>query len=387
MRIRLKHISTHVVSSPARRRLSTLAAFLLAVALHGVLPLHGEERKGTSSGSRSDSAPSAEKEETKDRSGDGSTDAAGEATPVEVIIPVYPRNDASGNILQPPGRDDGALLENSPGGVPGHLPDLSSANPLSVGSHDYIIGPQDLLDVMVLNAESLNRMVRVADDGSITLPLVGEVTATGLSRKELERLLAGKLRKGFVKDAQVTVFVREAVSKRVSIIGAVRNPGSYDLVGRRTLLEVLSQAGGVIPEFGVDRLVILRRTANGTLSIPVDLDALVVLADPAADVELLPGDIINVPVENFIEIYVYGAVRMPTVYKVKSSEPVTLLQVITMAGGVLPGGSERRVQIMRRTADGQTEIIHINLKKVRKGKIPDPRLQKDDVIIIPEARF
>ncbi len=303
----------------------------------------------------------------------------------EILVPAYLIGVRSGSVFELVDQLRGNAPHN--GSAAAAVGTLGAVPPTAMRSQDYVIGAQDLLEVTVLNADSLNRTVRVSDDGSITLPLVGEMLAGGRTKKELERLIASSLTQDYVRDAQVSVFIREATSKRISVSGAVRNPGSFELLGRRTLLEALSDAGGVVPDLAVDRLIILRRTPQGTRSIPVDLDALVVQTDPHADLELQPGDIVHVPVANFIDIYVNGAVRRPDVYKIKVSEPATLLQVITMAGGVTERGSERRVQIMRRTPAGETQLLSVNLQKVRKGKIPDPALQKADVVIVPDARF
>jgi len=110
---------------------------------------------------------------------------------------------------------------------------------------EYKIGPKDLLDISVFGLNDLNRTVRVSEDGTITLPLLGEVKVEGLTKTGLEKKLSELLEEKYLHNPQVTVFIREYQSTRVSVLGAVNNPGLYDLLGRETLMQIISQAGGL----------------------------------------------------------------------------------------------------------------------------------------------
>ena len=101
---------------------------------------------------------------------------------------------------------------------------------------DYRIGPKDLLDISVFGLDELSKTVRVSEDGRISLPLVGEVEVEGITKAALEKKLSQLLEEKYLQDPQVTVFISEYQSKRVSVLGAVRNPGPYELLGRQTLL-------------------------------------------------------------------------------------------------------------------------------------------------------
>lgn len=252
---------------------------------------------------------------------------------------------------------------------------------------DYVIGKQDLLQISVFQLDSLNQTVRVQDDGSITLPLVGEIQADGMARRDLQNAIAGRLSPRYLLDPQVSVFVKEFQSKKVAVIGAVKKPGSYELIGTRTLLEVVSLAEGILKEQAARTIQVIRRESDGsTRSISIDF-ALLEAGDPAANIPLQGGDIVNVPVDDVLLIYVHGAVRKPDVFKVKRSEPVTVLKVVTMAGGVNERGSERRVQVIRQRADGTSQVIPVDLKRIKKGKDADIVLEKNDVVVVPEAYF
>ena len=123
--------------------------------------------------------------------------------------------------------------------------------------YSYTIGPKDLITISVFDVPDLNITVRISEDGSITLPLLGRVKAGGLTRSQLEKKLADLLEEKYLKNAQVTVFIKEYHSKTVSIIGEVGKPGTYELIGKQTLLQVISTAGG-LKDSSSDRIIIIR---------------------------------------------------------------------------------------------------------------------------------
>jgi len=255
------------------------------------------------------------------------------------------------------------------------------------GGLDYTIGRQDLLEISVFDLPELDHTVRVADDGSITLPLLGRVIVAGLSKHTLEQLIEEMLEARYVRDPQVTIFVREYESKKIAVTGAVRKPGTYEMLGRRTLLEMISIAGGLDSDLG-KRIYIFRRGADGMPKpIEVDLERLVYAADPSLNHTIAAGDIIYVPTVKKIRIFVSGAVRDPNLYEVPEDQPVTVLRAITLAGGTTDRAGEKRVQIVRTSAEGERTIIEVNLRKIKKGKAEDPRLQKDDLVLVPESFF
>jgi polysaccharide export outer membrane protein len=257
---------------------------------------------------------------------------------------------------------------------------------LKRGGSDYRIGRQDLLDLRVFDLKELDQTVRVADDGSITLPLLGRLDAAGLTKGELEALIAKLLEERYVRNPQVTIFVREYQSKRVAVSGAVKKPDTYEMLGDKTLLEMISLAGGLDHDLGKE-IIIFRPQEGGTQRIAVDLDQLVYEADPSLNVAVLPGDIVYVPSVEKVRIFVTGAVRNPNLYEVPRSEPVTVLKAVTLAGGTTDRAAESKVQIIRTGPDGRRESIAVNLKKVKRGKVDDPVLQKDDLVLVPESFF
>jgi polysaccharide export outer membrane protein len=251
---------------------------------------------------------------------------------------------------------------------------------------DYRIGRQDLLEISVFDVEELSQTVRVTDDGSITMPLLGRLDVRGLTKTELERMIAGLLEERYVRDPQVTVFVKEYESKKIAVSGSVKKPGSYEMLGRKTLLEMLSMAGGLDREMGKE-IIIFRREGEGTRRIAVELERLVYEADPSLNLVVEAGDIIYVPAVEKVRIFVTGAVRNPDLYEVPRDEPVTVLKAITLAGGTTDRAALKKVQVIRTDSNGDRITLVVNLKKIKRGKAEDPILHKDDVVLVPESFF
>lgn len=252
---------------------------------------------------------------------------------------------------------------------------------------EYIIGPKDLLEIKVFELPELNQTVRVSEDGSITLPLLGSVKVGGLTKDGVEEKLKMLLEARWLKSAQVSVFIKEYQSRRVAVIGAVEKPGMYELIGRQTLLQVISEAGG-FKENAANEIYVLREGQEGTtVSIAIDLEDLLLNGNQKLNIPLMPGDVINVPVDRLINVYVFGQVRNPGAIQVKMSKKITLLQAIAAAGGLTEGASKRGVTIKRILKDGREQKIKVNLNDIIKGKKPDIVLQEGDVIYVPESIF
>ncbi len=140
----------------------------------------------------------------------------------------------------------------------------------------YRIGPHDLLAIEVFGVEELSRKVRVNSKGQITLPLIGVVQAGGLSNEQLERHLAELLARDFLQDPQVSVFIEEFTSQRVTVEGQVKKPGVYPIQGRTTLLQSIAMAEGLGEYADGDDIVIFRQTNdNGQrMALQYQLDAI-----------------------------------------------------------------------------------------------------------------
>ncbi len=264
---------------------------------------------------------------------------------------------------------------------------------------NYVLGPEDVINIDVFNVPELSKKVRVANDGMIILPLIGRVQAAGLTAEELRKELADKWGENYLQDPQVTVYVNEFKAKPVSIIGAVEKPGLYSLAGQRTLIEVLSMAGG----FGkkntspAGRTVVITRKSGfkdlqpvdgmhvrGPDQIEVDLNRLLYTKDEALNIEIKPLDIISVSKADVI--YVSGAVKRPGGFVLEDRPTITVLQAITMAEGFTGSASKGGARIWRTNQDGSRTEVPVNITKIQKGKAEDITLAANDNLYVPESK-
>jgi polysaccharide export outer membrane protein len=248
--------------------------------------------------------------------------------------------------------------------------------------NDYRIGARDLLEIRVFELPELNQTVRVAEDGSISLSLLGKVDVAGLTAQELEKKLASILDQKYTKASHITVFIKEY--QKVAVFGAIGKPGNYELVGPTTLLQVISLAGGLTPD-AMGELYIFRQEPGGEKTkITIDLRDLIGNGNQALNIELQLNDVVNIPVDQTLTVFVYGEVKNPGAIQFKQSKKITLLQAIAQAGGPTEWASKSRVMIKRKDLrTGKEMRIPVNLKDVIGGKISDIILVEGDVIIVP----
>lgn len=252
---------------------------------------------------------------------------------------------------------------------------------------EFKIGAKDLLEISVFGLEELNRTVRVSEEGKISLPLLGEIQVGGLTKTELEKKLSQLLEEEYLQNPQVTVFIKEYQSKRVFMLGAVGKPGPYELLGRQTLLHLISQAGGLTNDAG-DEIIIIRKLQDGTnTSFRIPIDDLILEGDTELNIPLEPDDIVNIPADKAVFVYVFGQVRNPGALEVKKSNMPTLLRAIAQAGGFTDRASKSGVIIKRIDQEGKETQIKVNVKDIIKGKRKDIPLKENDLVYVPESIF
>jgi len=166
-------------------------------------------------------------------------------------------------------------------------------NPQAPGEESYVVGPGDVLQVVVWREPSLSGSVTVRPDGFVTLPLVNEVQVVGLKTSELRDTLEKRFRE-FVTDAYVTVRVEKIASSEVFLIGEVAKAGAYPLLGNDTLIQLLTRAGGLSPFASRHNIRVSRRQGDKVTDFVVDYDA-ILKGDLKQDILLRPGDRIVVP--------------------------------------------------------------------------------------------
>jgi polysaccharide export outer membrane protein len=269
--------------------------------------------------------------------------------------------------------------------VAGQAPQAQPPQPGAPAFTDYIVGPQDVLTINSFDQADLSGRFTVEADGTFTYPLIGRVKAGGLTLRQVETELKKRLKdeKYFV-NPQLSVAVEQFKSQKVFIVGEVRNPGAYPLSGDMSLIEALARAGSTLPSASGDALIV--HAAPGQ-TIP---EAPATNGDPAnmvrinlRDLEsgslsqnavLRDGDTIFVPRAQ--SVYVFGQVKNPGAYSLQQNK-MTVLQALSLAGGVTENGSTNRIKIVRMVKGDKVEI------KVKLGDIVQP----GDTVIVPERYF
>lgn len=241
------------------------------------------------------------------------------------------------------------------------------------------IGPGDLLELSVFDVPELAQVLRVSDTGTANLLLVGPLHLDGLTAAEAQGLIEYRLRQGsFILDPHVSLIIREYGTQGVSVLGEVRKPGVYQVLGRRNLLDVISEAGGITP-FAGQQATIKRRGSPQTLSASLSNDPAELLA---RDIELHPGDTVIVPKAGIV--YVLGDVGRAGGYVMQNSGRISLLEAIAMAQGVNRTAAKKHTRLIRKSASGVQEIS-LDLKHVLEGRAPDLALEPEDIVYIPPS--
>jgi polysaccharide export outer membrane protein len=227
---------------------------------------------------------------------------------------------------------------------------------------DYRVGPADVLQVNVFGEEQLSRASTVDNDGTIDVALVGRLKVAGMTPRDIETLIASKLRDGFLRNPQVSIEIREYRSQNIFVTGEVRTPGTVSLKGNTSLMEALAMAGSLTPNAGTEIVIVHPKGAAAQPTMPTAEGATVTKVDlrdlqegRAAPVALRDGDTIVVP--RAAKFFVTGYVRSPGGFV---AEPgLTVLQAISLAGGITERGSNRGIRI-RRTVNGRMQEIKVS---------------------------
>jgi polysaccharide export outer membrane protein len=259
----------------------------------------------------------------------------------------------------------------------------------------YLLGPDDQLEISAPElTETSNKPVRVDGEGKIDVPLVGRVQVAGLNVPQVEEKL-NKLLHTYIRDPQVIVNVVEVRSQPVSVLGAVNTPGVHQVQGRKTLLEMLAQAGGVRPDAGYS-VRITREMDWGCIPLPnsqidasgrfsvaeLNLKEIMEAKDPQENIQILPHDVISVPKAEMV--YVIGEVRRSGGFVLGEHQSISVLQALSLAEGLNGAADTRHARILRLKRDAdQREELSVDVKDLLAGKKPDVPLQGDDILFIP----
>jgi len=282
----------------------------------------------------------------------------------------------------------------------------------SAQHRDYVISSGDLLSIEVFDVPELSRDVRVSESGFVAIPLVPvKVQASGLTPFQFQDKLAELLQvNGLVTHPQVTVIVKEQHSEPITVIGAVRNPLTIQAVHQMTLLQVLSQAGGIADDAG-SKVLVTRKprlpelgnsssdTPTATVAntppantppgventITIDLNELLDSGDPKYNVPLFGGDVVTVPRAGVV--YAVGAVQHPGGFVMQSDrQRLTVLKVLSLAGGLTSTAKGGNAVILRQPPGSEErEQLPIDVKKILTLKREDVTLRQNDILYVPDS--
>jgi len=241
------------------------------------------------------------------------------------------------------------------------------------------IGPGDLLHLTVFDVPELAQELRVSDTGDATLTLIGPLHLRGLTTAQAQALIEARLRKGnFILDPQVSLIIREYGTQGVSVLGEVRKPGVYQVLGTRNLLDIISEAGGTTP-FAAQQATIKRRASEEKFTASLSNDPAELLAQ---EVELRPGDTVIIPKAGIV--YVLGDVGRPGGYLMQNSGRISLLEAVALAEGPTRTAAKKHTRLIRKNAAGIQETV-LDLKQVLEGRAQDPELHPEDIVYIPPS--
>lgn len=239
----------------------------------------------------------------------------------------------------------------------------------------YRLGAGDVVRITVFQNPDMLTETRVAENGTVTFPLVGAVPVGGLTVAQAQARIAEALTKGgFVNNPQVNLLVVQFRSQQVSVLGYVNRPGRFPIEEARvTLADMIATAGGVA-NGGADEVIVTRTAGGANEQTTVNLDAMFVEKDLKSNLVLQNGDIIYVP--RAPVFYIYGEVQRPGAYRIERN--MTVMQALSLGGGPTLRGTDKGLRLTRRNPQGLVQEYEANLN--------DP-VRKDDILYVRERLF
>ena len=265
---------------------------------------------------------------------------------------------------------------------------------------DYLIGTDDVLDIYIIDVPELSRQYRVSGNGTVTVPMLSTpVKAVGLTLSQFSTELTNDLKTaGLVSNPHVTTTVNQSRLHAVAITGSVKRPQIYPVFNQTTLLDMISQAEGLADDAGGVAIITRGDIASHVLAgssselpesqrtITLDLKRLLESGDPKLNLDIYPGDRITIPRAGIV--YAVGAVNKPGGFTMRpNTGGMTVLQLLALAEDTKPTAKRGETIIIRNDAQspGGRKQIPADLKTILSGKSPDPVLQPDDILFIPDS--
>jgi polysaccharide export outer membrane protein len=287
--------------------------------------------------------------------------------------------------------------QSTPATAPAAVPvtDSSRAGCAAQVRSTYLLGPDDQLQISGPELEdTANKTVTVDGEGDLQAPLVGRVHVAGLTVQQAEAELNKKLSK-YIRNPQVALDVKELRSQPASVLGQVNTPGVHQVSGHKTLLEMISMAGGTRPDAGY-RIQVTREVEWGCIPLPgatmdasgrysvatVSLQDIIDAKRPEENIQILPHDVVTVPKAEMV--YVAGAVKKSGGFILGEHQTMSVIQALSLAEGLGPAPDTRHARIVRTTGD-QREEIPVDMKSILHGKGKDVAMQGNDILFIPDS--
>jgi len=244
--------------------------------------------------------------------------------------------------------------------------------------HALQISAGDLLDLNVFDTPELSTKLRVDEQGKVTLPVAGALPVLGLTAEQAGQAIEARFRDADVlKDPHVTVTVLEFSTQGVTVLGEVKNPGVYPLLGAHGLLDLISAAGGETTSAGKDVTVTHRDDPDHPVIVRIESKP---GSTAAFNVDVRPGD--NIIVSHAGIVYVLGDVGKPGGFLIENNDRLTVLQAIALAQGTNRTASLNHAKLIRKTVAGREELP-VSLKKLLANKEPDLMLADGDILFVP----
>jgi polysaccharide export outer membrane protein len=249
---------------------------------------------------------------------------------------------------------------------------------------DYTIGAQDLLEVSLFNIDGTDGLpnkvqVRVNNEGSVTLPVLGQVKAGGMTRMQLEESLK-KQYGTFMHQPDVGVTLVENRSKSVYVLGAVKNPGVVPVTGQESLRRLLAMAGGLSTDSGMF-VHVSRQLGDEEQGFMISLQDLANDKTGKFNLTIRAGDFINVPRAG--TFYVDGYVERPNAYPL--NRQYRLSEVVALAGGLAPYAKASEVTVFRRGPESEVKVLYRDLDRIRNGQEEDIQIAENDLVVVPPS--
>ncbi len=243
------------------------------------------------------------------------------------------------------------------------------------------IGPGDLLQVTVFDTPELSAQLRVSQGGEIGLPWGASLPVNGLAPEQAAVAIEHSLetQKILLYPHRVTVFIAEYATQGAKVLGQVKSPGVYPLLGTHRLYDLIAAAGGVT-ELASRKVLVIHQN-DSVHPVAVDLDYSLDQVQQS-DVQVLPGD--TVVVQKAGVVYVLGDVGRPGGFLIQDNQPLTVMRALSLAQGVNKTAKLNSTVIFRTGATGQTQSP-LPLKKVLKGQSTDLALADHDVLYVPSS--